>query len=118
MKKKNKMDDRVETLEMMKQAGDATKEQIKELVKLKNKIKRNSFYWEQELNCFGLQRRKTEKELLLDECLIYDPDGWNRWGGLDGWEKSLNEKITKEEFLNRVMKSTCIVGKNWSGKTW
>lgn len=36
---------------------------------------------------------------------IYDPDGWDR----TNYEYSFNQElITKEEFLNRVQRSTCL----------
>ncbi len=39
------------------------------------------------------------------EFLIYDPDGWDR----QNYEYSFNEeKITKQEFMIRIQKSTCL----------
>lgn len=79
----------------------------------KTENKMSSLEWEKELNCYGLSRLKAEEQLKKDECLILDPDGWDRWHGIEKYNKSLNEKITREEFLQRVMKSTCITGNKW-----
>jgi hypothetical protein len=75
-------------------------------------MKKSSLEWEKELNCYGLGRFKSEEQLQKNECLIYDPDGWDR--SPYGWEKSLNEEITRVEFIGRVMRSTCICGREWN----
>ena len=45
------------------------------------------------------------QELVKDYIIVFDPDGWDR--SPEGWEKSWNEQITFEEFMNRVVISTC-----------
>lgn len=42
-----------------------------------------------------------------NEVVIMDPDGWDR--SAEGWEYSwYQEKITENEFMMRVMRSTCM----------
>lgn len=41
--------------------------------------------------------------LNIDRKSILDPDGWDR----SNFEASWAEKITRDEFVNRVLKSTC-----------
>ena len=41
-----------------------------------------------------------------NEVIIMDPDGWDR--SAEGWEFSwYQEQITENEFMLRVMRSTC-----------
>ena len=50
---------------------------------------------------------KPEDWLKLKEFQGYtvlDPDGWDR----KNWKESWNEKITKQEMVNRLMKSTLL----------
>ena len=46
---------------------------------------------------------------LLDErgWEILDPDGWDRTS--EGWDRSWNEPITYDEFLERAMRSTLMM---------
>lgn len=47
--------------------------------------------------------RKWCKKLGIGLSWIYDPDGWDR----TNWEYSFyREKITKEEFISRMLAST------------
>lgn len=49
-----------------------------------------------------------EKEPIKNWLIqVLDPDGWNR----NDWQKSIDEKITIEEFKERIYASTC----NWKG---
>ena len=50
-------------------------------------------------------------EEIKDFCDILDPDGWDR--SPKNFENSLNEKISKKEFLKRLYSSTikCDVNK-------
>ena len=43
---------------------------------------------------------------------ILDPDGWDRRS--DFWEKSWNEFITREQFIDRISASTC----QWPNGFW
>ncbi len=49
---------------------------------------------------------KTSKEWQdeLPDIKVIDPDGWDRSNFQHSWYE---EKITKEEYNNRVMVSTC-----------
>ncbi len=53
-----------------------------------------------------LEEKKSSGEWLEDEefegLCILDPDGWDR----KNFDKSWNEKITKRNFIARIMKST------------
>ncbi len=51
-----------------------------------------------------------EKE--FPEIVILDPDGWDRSSAL-AFLKSWSELITREEFLNRVCKSTVQLSANF-----
>lgn len=59
-----------------------------------------------------MNNKKTSQE-WYDEIpkelgfIIYDPDGWDR----TNYQYSFHEeKITKQEFLNRMASSTCLMG--------
>lgn len=48
-------------------------------------------------------RTSSEWQSIYSKVDILDPDGWNR----SDFEKSWNELISRDEFINRVCKSTC-----------
>lgn len=57
--------------------------------------------------------KKTSKDWYAEiptelGFVLYDPDGWDR----SNWEFSFNQElITKEEFVKRIIESTCMGGK-------
>ena len=60
--------------------------------------------------------KKTSEEwfkLVPEEfgLVIYDPDGWDR---TNYYYSYYQEEITKEEFINRVMGSTCLIKTGFS----
>lgn len=62
-------------------------------------MKKVSQQWHDELNEF--LKSKNDKFYFL----VYDPDGWDR----SNYQFSYHEEeITKEEFCNRTMSSTCM----------
>lgn len=54
----------------------------------------------------GIKRKPEDwlKTLEFQGYTILDPDGWDR----KNWKQSWNEKITKQEMVNRLMKSTLL----------
>jgi hypothetical protein len=48
---------------------------------------------------------KDWQEELKEAVVVYDGDGWDRQNWHFSWEQEL---ITKEEFLNRAVLSTCL----------
>jgi hypothetical protein len=53
--------------------------------------------------------RKSSKEWKQEpqhkDVTILDPDGWDR----TNLEASMEEKITEDEFINRLNRSTCML---------
>lgn len=54
-----------------------------------------------------MDAEKKSSRDWMDEMkiVVMDPDGWNR----QDFDNSWNEMITREEFMNRVMKSTVML---------
>jgi hypothetical protein len=50
------------------------------------------------------------QKILDNDFIVYDPDGWDRTNLQYSW---FEEKITLEEYRQRVLKST-IVPKGWN----
>jgi len=58
--------------------------------------------------------KKTSKEWSKDcDYTILDPDGWDRNNFEFSWFK---EMITLQEFMQRVMRSTCVMELNSENK--
>lgn len=55
--------------------------------------------------------KTSEEWQKLCTIEVYDPDGWDRKGDFDySWYK---EKITREEFKDRLYQSTCLFTKEY-----
>ncbi len=72
----------------------------------------NSYEWAKKLKVFNIGEMKREKDLKIDECLVLDPDGWDRSNLHEAYLKN----ITELEFLNALMQCTVIRGKEWGIK--
>lgn len=50
------------------------------------------------------KRTSEEWQKVYSHIIVLDPDGWDRKNYQYSW---FEEEITEEEFVNRVMTSTC-----------
>ena len=63
-----------------------------------------------------MERKTSEEWQKLCKIKVLDPDGWDRHGDFDfSWYK---EKITAQEFEQRLISSTCEFNQDDLGDIW
>ncbi len=68
-------------------------------------------------NLFTIRKRTSYSWLKRNpHIVVLDPDGWDRRPGF--YEKSMKEKITKEEFRSRVSQSTTMLRRENFDENW
>lgn len=75
---------------------------------MKKPVQKSSREWAAILSIGGVCCFGEEDPVKAPGLIVHDPDGWDR----SNLAKSIDKKITKNEFFRRVNLSTCIPGHN------